>query len=89
MTIDTAALVHILQQTSKLTKLCVRYMDGVKSSSLAELIDIVSSIIMVGPQRLTELDLRGIGGSKEQGELILDALIQTPLQLTSLDISEN
>ena len=89
MTIDTAALVHILQQSSKLTKLCLRNMDGVKSSSFEELIEIVTSIIMAGPKSLTELDLRGIGGSKEQGELILDALIQTPIQLTSLDISEN
>ena len=64
-------------------------MNGIKSSSLAELIDIVTSIIMAGPQKLTELDLRGIGGSREQGELLLDALIQTPLQLKSLDISEN
>ena len=64
-------------------------MNGIKSSSLAELIDLVTSIIIFGPQRLTDLDLRGIGGSREQGELLLDALIQTPLQLKSLDISEN
>ena len=68
MMIDTGALLHILQQTSKLTKLCLRHMDGIKSSSLAELINIVTEIIIVGPQKLTELDLRGIGGSKEQGE---------------------
>ena len=64
-------------------------MSGVKPSSLADLIDLVTSLIMAGPQKLTELDLRGIGGSREQGELLLDALIQTPLQLKSLDISEN
>ena len=64
-------------------------MSGIKPSSLADLIDLVTSLIMVGPQKLTELDLRGIGGSREQGELMLDALIQTPLQLKSLDISEN
>ena len=65
MIIDTAAILHVLQQTGELTKLCIRHMDGIKSTSLADLIDIVTSIIRVGPPRLTELDLAGIGGSKE------------------------
>ena len=64
-------------------------MDGIKSSSLADLIDLVASIIRAAPQRLTEIDLRDIGGSREQGELILDALLHTQLQLKDLDISEN
>ena len=42
MIIDSAALMHILQQTSKLTKLCLRHMGGIKPSSLAELIEIVA-----------------------------------------------
>ena len=65
MIIDTAAIQHILYKTGELTKLSIRHMDAIQSSSLADLIDIVASLIRAGPQRLTELDLRSIGGSQE------------------------
>ena len=77
MIVDTTALGQILQKKQELKKLVFRSLDGIESDSLAKLIDLVENIIRAGPLRLKEIDLGGIGGSKEQGQQLLQALSET------------
>ena len=77
MIIDTTALGEILQKKQELKKLVFKSLGGIESDSLANLIDLVDCIIRARPLRLKEIDLGGIGGSKEQGQQLLQALSET------------
>ena len=77
--IDSGAISHILENLSQLTTLRIRNMNKIEKESLENLIETTCDLIRVSPPKLIILDLSGIGGTTEQGVMLLEAMHDTQM----------
>ena len=87
--LDLNAMKHFFDDNSELTKLSVKNTSKIDPESLGHLITMISDLIRSNPPQMTDLDLESIGGSAEQGRQIMEALLDSELQLRSFNISKN
>ena len=89
LVLDLGEMRHLFEDNRELRKLGIRNTNKIDPESLAQLITMISDLIRSQPPQLTELDLEGIGGSAEQGCQLMEALLDSQLQVKTLNISEN
>ena len=89
LVLDLSEMRHLFEDNSELTRLSVKNTNKIDPESLRQLITMVCDLIRSKPAKLTDLDFESIGGSAEQGCQIMEALLDSELQLRKFNISKN
>ena len=89
LVLDLGEMRHLFEDNSGLTKLSVKNTNKIDPESLGQLITMICDLIRSKPAQLTDLDFENIGGSAEQGCQIMEALLDSELQLRTFNISKN
>ena len=89
LVLDLSEMRHLFEDNSELTKLSVKNTSKIDPESLGHLITMICDLIRSKPAQLTDLNFENIGGSAEQGCQIMEALLDSELQLRTFNISKN
>ena len=89
LVLDLGEMRHLFEDNSELRKLSIKNTSKIDPESLVLLITMICDLIRSRPPRLTDLDFESIGGSAEQGRQIMEALLDSELQVKNLKISKN